>query len=47
MKNNVAVGANNMSEVTKTTMIKQAIKKCQMVSRRELVDESSTRLCYL
>ena len=34
----------NMAKATKTIMIKLATMKCQLVSRRELTDESSNKV---
>jgi len=43
MKNNEAA-MKNVTKVTKMIMIEQAIKEVRWTSRRELMDESSTRL---
>jgi len=45
--NNNEVGANNVTRAAKTITIKQAIKNARWASRRELADESSTKLCSL
>jgi len=37
-QNNDEVGAGNATKATKTITIKQAMKKCQLASRRELTD---------